>query len=129
MTKIVRHSRFAIWFKRLFTPIMVGLHYKITGQEFEAHCRKRIEALEAYGKRLADSNIILATKQQEVYDYSIQCYKFALTHIDFSYDYFLDETEVGTWEFIRTMDAFDQLDFGKPAVPNPSKIVKPSFIH
>ena len=112
---------------RFFTPKMVGLYYKVTGKEFKAHILKRIASLEAYGERINGSGIILAPKQQEVYGYAIACYKFALTHIDFSYTYFLDESEIGTWEFIRTMDTFDQLDYGKPAVPTPSKIVKPHF--
>jgi hypothetical protein len=125
MRKTTKHWSFVNWVLHLFNPVMVGLYYKITGREFEAHIRKRIETLEAYGKRLGDSKIVLAPKQQEVYDYAIQCYKFALLHIDFSYNYFLDEQEIGTWEFIKTMDTFDQLDFGTPAIP--SKILKPKF--
>ena len=126
MTKARKHWRITNKILHLFSPVLVGLYYKITGEDFETHIKSRIATLEAYGKRLLDSNIILADKQQETYNYALQCYKFALTHIDFSYDYFLDEQDIGAWEFIRAMDTFDQLDFGAPATP---KIVKPRMIH
>jgi hypothetical protein len=127
MTKIKKHSRFINWLLHLFTPVMVGIRYRVTGEEFERHIRERIGTLEAYGKRWADSNIVLSPKAQYDYEFHLRVYKFGLTHIDFSYTYFLDESEIGEWEFIQAMDSFDKLDCGKPATP--SKIVKPAFIH
>ena len=129
MTKIKKHSGFINWLIHLFTPVMVGIRYKITGEEFEKHIRDRIAKLEAEGERWINSNIILSPKAQFDYEFHLKVYKFGLTHIDFSYTYFLDESEVGEWEFVQAMDSFDKLDYGKPAIPTPPKIVKPGFIH
>jgi hypothetical protein len=108
---------------------MVGFYFKISGIELAQHFKDRITELTNYEIRVKQSGLILTDKQMDSLIYKIQCYEFAVAHIDPSYIYFLDESEVGQWELIRAYDAFDKLDFGKPATPAQSKIVKPNFIH
>jgi hypothetical protein len=107
---------------------MVGFYFKIKGIELTAHFQRRIDELKAHEHRIKTSGIVLTDKQIDAMKYKIQCYEFALHHIDSSYTYFLDETEVGQWELIRAYDAFDKLEMGTPAAPR-SNILRPSIIH
>jgi hypothetical protein len=102
---------------------MVGFYFKVTGEELAKHFQNRIDELDRYKNALDEKKLSLPPKAEEAHAYKRQCYVFALDHLDKAYTYFLDETQVGQWELIKSYDAFDKLDYGKDAVPAKRSLV------